>query len=177
MKRGRVAIDALAKYRAASTPEEKAAALAVLRANFPWFGYGYLKSPSELVPSVPMTFYSFRIMVMLGGYFIVLFAGLLLLGQRVTRWKLVQLGVVLTIPLAWLASQAGWVVAEVGRQPWAIQGLLPNVAAISRLETGAVQTTFFIFLVLFTLLLVAELSIMGKAIAAGPETDSTSASS
>lgn len=177
MRRGRVAIDALALYRATKNPEEKAAALATQRENFPWFGYGYLKSPSELVPSVPMTFYSFRIMVMLGGYFIVLFAGLLLLGQRITRWKLVQLGVVLTIPLAWLASQAGWVVAEVGRQPWAIQGLLPNVAAISRLETGAVQTTFFIFLVLFTLLLVAELSIMGKAIAAGPETDSTSASS
>jgi cytochrome d ubiquinol oxidase subunit I len=87
----------------------------------------------------------------------------------------VQWGVVLTIPLAWLASQAGWVVAEVGRQPWAIQGLLPNVAAISRLETGSVQTTFFIFLVLFTLLLVAELGIMGKAIATGPETDKTAA--
>lgn len=175
MKRGRVAIDALARYRAASAPEEKAAALAVLRENFPWFGYGYLKSPGELVPSVPMIFYSFRIMVMLGGYFIVLFVGLLLPGQWVTRWKLVQLAVVLTIPLAWLASQAGWVVAEVGRQPWAIQGLLPNVAAISRLDVSSVQTTFYIFLALFTLLLVAELGIMGKAIAAGPETDSTSA--
>ena len=175
MRRGRVAIDALAQYRAAKNPEAKAAALAVLRENFPWFGYGYLKSPGELVPAVPLTFYSFRIMVMLGGYFIVLFAGLLLLGQRVTRWKLVQMGVVLTIPPAWLASQAGWVVAEVGRQPWAIQGLLPNVAAISRLDVSSVQTTFFIFLALFTLLLAAELGIMGKAIAAGPETDSTSA--
>lgn len=175
MKRGRVAIDALAQYRAAKNPEAKEAALSVLRENFPWFGYGYLKSPGELVPSVPLTFYSFRIMVMLGGYFIVLFAGLLLLGQRLTRWKLVQLAVVLTIPLAWLASQAGWVVAEVGRQPWAIQGLLPNVAAISRLDVGAVQTTFYIFLALFTLLLVAELGIMGKAIADGPESDSTSA--
>lgn len=173
MKRGRVAIDALAVYRSTKNPEEKAAALTTLRQNFTWFGYGYLKSPSELVPPVPLTFYSFRIMVMLGGYFIVLFAGLLLLGQRVTRWKLLQLAVVLTIPLAWLASQAGWVVAEVGRQPWSIQGLLPNVAAISRLDTGSVQTTFFIFLVLFTLLLVAELSIMGKAIAAGPEPEST----
>lgn len=173
MKRGRVAIDALAVYRSTKNPEEKAAALTTLRQNFPWFGYGYLKSPRELVPPVPLTFYSFRIMVMLGGYFIVLFAGLLLLGQRVTRWKPVQLAVVLTIPLAWLASQAGWVVAEVGRQPWSIQGLLPNVAAISRLDTSSVQTTFFIFLVLFTLLLVAELSIMGKAIATGPEPEST----
>lgn len=169
MNRGRLAIDALAVYRATNNPKEKAAALATLRQNFPWFGYGYLKNPSELVPPVPLTFYSFRIMVMLGGYFIVLFAGLLLLGAKVTRWKLLQLAVVLTIPLAWLASQAGWIVAEVGRQPWSIQGLLPNVAAISRLDTGSVQTTFFIFLVLFTLLLVAALSIMTKAIAAGPE--------
>ncbi len=175
MRRGRVAIEALAQYRAASEPEQKAAALATLRQNFPWFGYGYLKSPGELVPPVSITFYSFRIMVVLGGYFIALFVGLLLLGQRVTRWKWAQLAVVLTIPLAWLASQAGWVVAEVGRQPWSIQGLLPNVAAISKLDVGSVQTTFFIFLVLFTLLLVAELGIMGKAIAAGPETDETSA--
>ena len=124
---------------------------------------------------MPLTFYSFRIMVILGGYFIALFAGMLLLGKWVSRHKLLLLAVVLTTPLAWVASQAGWVVAEVGRQPWSIQGLLPNVAAISRLDVGAVQTTFFIFLVLFTLLLVAELSIMGKAIAAGPETDKPAA--
>ena len=123
------------------------------------------------MPPLALTFYSFRIMVMLGGYFILLFAGLLLLRRRLERMRLLLWGAVLTIPLAWVASQAGWIVAEVGRQPWAIQGLLPNVAAISRLEVGAVQTTFFIFLGLFTLLLVAELRIMGKAIATGPETD------
>lgn len=173
--RGRIAIEALAAYRAAEDEENKAAALKTLRDNFAYFGYGYLKAPADLVPPVPLTFYSFRIMVMLGGYFIILFAGLLVLRQKIEKWRLVQWGVVLTIPLAWVASQAGWVVAEVGRQPWAIQGLLPNVAAISRLETGAVQTTFFIFLVLFTLLLVAELGIMGKAIATGPETDKTAA--
>ena len=175
MQRGRTAIAALADYRAATNPVAKEEALRVLRANFDCFGYGYLKSPSDLVPSVPLTFYSFRIMVILGGYFIALFAGMLLLGRWVSRHRLLLLAVVLSTPLAWLASQAGWVVAEVGRQPWAIQGLLPNVAAISRLDAGAVQTTFFIFLVLFTLLLVAELSIMGKAIAAGPETDKTAA--
>ncbi len=175
MARGRKAIAALAAYRKAKDEQTKASALAELRENFDYFGYGYLKTPAELVPNVPITFYSFRIMVMLGGYFLLLFAGLLVLGKRVEKWKLVQWGVVLTIPLAWLASQAGWVVAEVGRQPWAIQGLLPNVAAISRLDVSSVQTTFFIFLVLFTLLLVAELSIMGKAIAAGPETDTPKA--
>ena len=175
MARGRKAIAALSAYRSAGSEEEKAAALETLRANFAYFGYGYLQSPAELVPSVPLTFYSFRIMVILGGYFIILFAGLLVLGENLEKWRLVQWGVVLTIPLAWLASQAGWVVAEVGRQPWAIQDLLPNVAAISRLETGAVQTTFFLFLVLFTMLLVAEIGIMCKAIAAGPETDNSGA--
>ena len=169
MQRGRKAIAALATYRMTKDEAEKKAALETLRANFAWFGYGYLTQPSQLVPSVPLTFYGFRIMVMLGGYFIALFAGMLLAGKWIFRRKPALLIVVLTTPLAWLASQAGWVVAEVGRQPWAIQGLLPNVAAISRLDVGAVQTTFFLFLVLFSLLLVAELSIMGKAIAEGPE--------
>ncbi len=178
MARGRKAIAALAAYRKAKDEASKATALAELRENFPYFGYGYLNSPSELVPNVPLTFYSFRIMVMLGGYFIALFVGVLVACKWIpqwTGWKWALCAVVLTIPLAWVASQAGWVVAEVGRQPWAIQGLLPNVAAISRLEVSSVQTTFFIFLGLFTLLLVAELSIMGKAIAAGPETDTHTA--
>ncbi len=169
MQRGRSAIAALAAYRKATTPADRETARAALLANFEYFGYGYLKSPAELVPPVPLTFYSFRIMVILGGYFIALFSGLLLLGKYTLHRKWVLLAVVLTTPLAWVASQAGWIVAEVGRQPWAIQGLLPNAAAISRLEVGTVQTTFFIFLALFTMLLVAEISIMVRAIASGPE--------
>ena len=171
MQRGRTAIAALATYRQTKDAAEKQAALETLRANFACFGYGYLTSPAELVPPVALTFYSFRVMVMVGGFYLALFAGMLLLGKWLCRWKLALLAVVLSTPLAWMASEAGWVVTEVGRQPWAIQGLLPNVAAISRLDVGAVQTTFFIFLGLFTLLLVAEISIMVKAIAAGPEVE------
>ena len=74
-----------------------------------------------------------------------------------------------SIPLAYLASQAGWVVAEMGRQPWTIQDMLPVNAAVSKLETGSVQTTFFIFLVMFTILLIAEIGIMLKAIRKGVE--------
>ena len=66
-------------------------------------------------------------------------------------------------------QSAGWVVAEVGRQPWAIQDMLPVGAAISKLQTGSVQLTFFIFLLLFTVLLFAEIGIMLKAIKKGPE--------
>jgi len=69
-----------------------------------------------------------------------------------------------SIPLVYLAGQAGWAVAEVGRQPWIIQDLMPVNAAVSQLPTGNVMLTFFIFLILFTTLLIAELRIMINAI-------------
>jgi cytochrome d ubiquinol oxidase subunit I len=71
--------------------------------------------------------------------------------------------------LAYLASEFGWVVAEVGRQPWAIQDMLPVKMATTNIGAGHVQATFFIFLILFTLLLVAEVKIMLKQINIGPE--------
>jgi cytochrome d ubiquinol oxidase subunit I len=61
------------------------------------------------------------------------------------------------------------VVAELGRQPWAIQDILPVQAAVSNIETSSVQVTFFIFLVLFTTLLIADIGIMMKQIKGGPE--------
>ncbi len=172
MRRGRAAIGALSAYRiakAAGDVETAELALETLRANFRYFGYGYLKSPAELVPPVPLVFYSFRVMVALGGFFFALFAGLLLCGRRLVRWRLLQWGALLSIPLAYAGSQAGWIVAEVGRQPWCIQGLLPNAASISRLDVSSVQLTFFIFLGLFTIFFAAGLCIMLRAIATGPE--------
>ena len=69
------------------------------------------------------------------------------------------------------ASQAGWVVAEVGRQPWAIQDLMPVGVAASKIPSGSVSVTFFLFLALFTALLAAELSIMFRQIKTGPKDD------
>ena len=66
--------------------------------------------------------------------------------------------------MVYVAGQAGWIVAEVGRQPWAIQDLLPVGVAVSQLSATNVMVTFFLFLVLFTLLLIAEVRIMCKAI-------------
>ena len=68
-----------------------------------------------------------------------------------------------------ISSQSGWVVAEVGRQPWAIQGLMPVNVATTNIGAGSVQTTFFMFLAVFTLLLAAEIKIMLKQIKLGPE--------
>ena len=66
-------------------------------------------------------------------------------------------------------AQSGWIVAEVGRQPWTIQNLLPVNAAVSGVEPGNVLTTLIIFAVLFTAMLVVEISIMLKQIKKGGE--------
>lgn len=172
--RGRQAIAAFATYRKAKAEgneEVAATAKATLQENMPYFGYGYIKQADDLVPNVPLTFYMFRVMVMLGGYFIFFFALVLFLVYRkdLTALPWMQWIGLLSLPLGYIAGQSGWVVAECGRQPWAIQDMLPVGTAVSKLEVGSVQTTFFLFLLLFTILLIAEIGILVKAIKKGPE--------
>ncbi|MDR0429693.1 MAG: cytochrome ubiquinol oxidase subunit I [Tannerellaceae bacterium] len=172
--RGQLAIKALADYRQAKKNKDEAAAdayRAVLDENFGYFGYGYVKNPADLVPHVGLTFYAFHVMVILGGFFILLFliAAWLSYKDKFEDKTWLHWVCLFSIPLAYLAGQLGWVVAEVGRQPWAIQDILPVSAAISKLNTSSVQLTFFIFLALFTILLVAEIGIMVKAIKKGPK--------
>ena len=174
IERGKTAIAALAAYRdanAAGNKEDAKIAAKTLKENVAYFGYGYIKDVNDLVPNVPLTFYAFRVMVMLGGYFILFFIVILFLVYKrdLSKMKWMHWVALLTIPLGYLAGQAGWVVAECGRQPWAIQDMLPVNAAISKLDVGSVQTTFFIFLVLFTIMLIAEIGILLKAIKKGPE--------
>lgn len=174
MARGRQAIAAFATYRKAKAEgneEVAATAKATLQENMPYFGYGYIKQADDLVPNVPLTFYMFRVMVMLGGYFIFFFALVLFLVYRkdLTALPWMQWIGLLSLPLGYIAGQSGWVVAECGRQPWAIQDMLPVGTAVSKLEVGSVQTTFFLFLLLFTILLIAEIGILVKAIKKGPE--------
>lgn len=176
MENGKKAIAALADFRKAKKNNDESAmriARSTLEKNMPYFGYGYVCDPSELVPHVGMMFWSFRVMVGLGMYFIVFFLAVLFFAWR---HRLAQAGwlhrvALWSIPLAYIASHAGWIVAEVGRQPWTIQDMLPVNAAVSKLDAGTVQATFFIFLVMFTVLLVAEIGIMVKAIKKGPEGD------
>ena len=173
IEKGQIAIQALADYRKAVKDKDQVAAKqarTLLDDNFAYFGYGYIKDPADLVPHVGLTFYSFRVMVILGGYFILLFIIALIWSKKDkfadARW--LQWASLWTIPLAYIAGQAGWIVAEVGRQPWAIQDILPTSASVSKLATSSVQTTFFLFLLLFTVLLIAEIGIMVKAIKKGP---------
>lgn len=174
IERGQLAIRSFAAYREARAAHDDAQAathLRTLQENVNYFGYGYIKDVNELVPNVPLTFYMFRIMVMLGGYFILFFIVVLFLTYKkeLPKMRWMHWIAMFSILLGYVAGQAGWVVAECGRQPWAIQDMLPTCAAISKLEVSSVQTTFFLFLVLFTILLIAEVGILLKAIRKGPE--------
>jgi cytochrome d ubiquinol oxidase subunit I len=173
MERGRDAFDALNQYREARREGNEAwkeASRKRLEENMASFGYGYFRSPTDAIPNVPLVFYSFRVMVLLGCYFLVLFAVQAFFVRRksLLRMRWLQWISLFSIPLAYLCSQAGWVVAEVGRQPWAIQDILPVSAAVSDIEASSVQITFFIFLALFSAFLIAEVGIMVKQIKAGP---------
>jgi cytochrome d ubiquinol oxidase subunit I len=174
MKKGQMAVADLAAFKQARQEKNEdtaGEALSRFNVNKEYLGYGYLSSPEEAVPPVSTAFYSFHVMVVLGTFFPVLFLAYLfyaLKGKIVeVRW-LLPLGLS-SYFLGLVAQQMGWVVAEVGRQPWAIQGLMPVKVATTNIAVGNVQATFFMFLGLFTLLLIAEIKIMLKQISIGPE--------
>ena len=174
---GREAQDALRAYNEAEQRGDRQAmdsAATLLKEKYEFFGYGYLDSPEQAIPPVALTFYSFRIMVIIGGYLLAFFAAILLISYRTTHFlekSWIHWIAILSIPLLWVCSQAGWIVAEVGRQPWTIQDVLPVNAAISDISSISVQITFWMFAVLFTLLLIAEISIMLRQIGKSAKTD------
>ena len=181
IEHGKAARNALAQYNAALKNGDTTSLQQhrqVIDDNFQYLGYAYLDEPSEAVPNVPLTFYSFHAMVTMGGYLVLFFIVVLLLLYK-PKWvpgkeKLAKLGywlALLTIPLTYLCSMCGWIVAEVGRQPWTIQDLMPNKVAISDLTSGYVQTTFWIFAVVFTALLIADVSIICKQISKKSKTN------
>jgi cytochrome d ubiquinol oxidase subunit I len=174
IEKGKIAQNALSDFRTAKKAgdeSKKTEARKVLDDNFNYFGYGYFSSPADVVPNVSITFYCFRIMVILGGAFLLLFIIVWIYSSKgkFANAKWLQWTCLISIPFAYIMSQSGWMVAEIGRQPWAIQDILPVQAAISKIDPTSVKLTFFIFLILFTVLLIAELGIMIKQIKAGPE--------
>lgn len=168
---GRDALDALAGYRQAKEEgraTEAALNARILETNYPNFGYGYVQKIEQVIPSVPFVFYAFHTMVLLGGYFLLFFIVVwILLGRKTstgTKNRWVMWVALISLPLAYIMSEAGWVTAEMGRQPWTIQDILPTFASISRLSPGNVVATFWMFLVLFTALLIADIWIIVRQI-------------
>ena len=121
------------------------------------------------MPNVTAIFWSFRVMGALGFYFIALFA--------VTFWRVskrqfdrrgLQTVLLWSWPLPWIAAEFGWVVAEYGRQPWAIDGVLPTALGSSALSLPQVIFTLCGFVLFYSSLLVVEIILMRKYIRMGP---------
>jgi len=138
---------------------------------FRYFGYASVNKPEDVIPNIHISFYSFHLMVMLGFLFIIIFgmALYLLFKGNIERNRWFLWTALLAIPLTYLASELGWILAEVGRQPWIIQDLMSVSGAVSQIVSGSVITTFILFAVLFTLLLIADASILVKQIKTGPK--------
>ena len=170
IERGKAAQESLRRFDTARKAGDAAAmekARADMMKDYPFFGYGYFDSVDQAIPPVALTFYSFRVMVIVGSYLILFFLVVLFAAYRkqwLQREKWLQWTAMITLLLVYLCSQAGWIVAEVGRQPWTVQDLLPTCAAISDIPSASVITTFWIFAAIFTMLLIAEVSIMCRYI-------------
>lgn len=171
---GKIAINALSDYTQAKKDNDTTkmqSSLSLLQNHIKDFGYGYFENPKDLVPNVPLVFYSFHLMVWIGAWLFALILVVLYLSManKIERFRKILWACVWSIPLGFIAIEAGWIVAEVGRQPWAIQDLLPTHIAATNLSSINIKISFFLFAFLFTALLIAEVKIMLTQIKKGFE--------
>lgn len=175
MKRGKIALNAFQTYRLNrdTNPEIAAEARAILDENMDYFGYGYIENPEDVVPPTDILFWAFRFMIGFGcfGLLIMIIALWLTWKDRIEKKNWLYYLAFLAMPCIYLAGEFGWMIAEIGRQPWTIQDLLPLNAAVSGIEPSSVMTTFFIFLAVFAFFLAIEIRIMIKTVKAGPYID------
>ena len=129
------------------------------------------KAAWDTVPRVALLFWAFRVMVGLGFFFILLFgvAFYLVSTGRLLRARWLLWVLAFALPLPWIAAEAGWVVSEVGRQPWAIEGVLPTFLAVSSVSANNVLVTLFGFIGFYSALLIVDIYLMVKAVRLGPE--------
>ena len=124
----------------------------------------------DTIPNVAALFWAFRIMVGVGFYLLALIAlSFYFCATRVfdqKRWLLKLL--VLSLPMPWIAIELGWFVAEYGRQPWTIGGVLPTYLSTSTLGVGDVIGSMVAMIALYTVFLIAEMVLMTKFVRLGP---------
>ncbi|MCX6326157.1 MAG: cytochrome ubiquinol oxidase subunit I [Bacteroidia bacterium] len=179
-ERGKIARQSLMDYKKAKNCNDNEQVTSLLKKfqdkdfrdnYFKYFGYAFINSPEDVIPDVYSAFYSFHLMVILGFLFLLIFTLALIFFYNGTigsqRWFLWV--VLFSIPLPYFASELGWILTEMGRQPWIIQDLMPVSIAVSNISAYSVQITFWLFAFLFTALLIAEISIMLKQIKTGPK--------
>jgi len=130
------------------------------------------KAADDTIPNVASLFWTFRVMVFCGFVMLFVFAmAFYYCATRVAEQKrwLMRLSV-WCIPLPWIAAETGWFVAEVGRQPWTISGVLPTHLSVSSVSTGQLWFSIAGFALFYTVLLVIELYLMFKYVRLGPST-------
>ncbi|TPL04591.1 MULTISPECIES: cytochrome ubiquinol oxidase subunit I [unclassified Mesorhizobium] len=184
IRNGIVAYDALEKIKA---DRNDTAARAVFDASSKDLGHAlllkrYLPDPRQAseqqikdaawstVPYVPLLFFGFRLMVACGFALLALFAVSLWHTTRETeapRWLF--RAALIAMPLPWIAIEVGWFVAEFGRQPWIIDGVLPTFLATSELGVSDLLLTIAGFTLVYGVLAVIEVRLMLAAIRKGPE--------
>ncbi len=191
IRSGIVAYDALQDYRAA--PSREAVPPESVRAfeeHGDDMGYAllltkYVEDPRnateeqiaqaawDTVPHVPTLFWAFRIMVGIGFVNVALMAAFVVVSARgtITRRPWLLKAAVAALALPWIAAEAGWIVAEFGRQPWSIEGVLPTVAAASSLTVPTLLFTIAGFTLIYSVLIVIEMRLMLAAIRKGPQPD------
>lgn len=181
---GVIAYDAVEKLK---VDQNDLSARAQFEAHKRDIGYGYLlkryvadprtadaaliqKAALDTIPNVPVMFWVFRLMAGIGFAMIGLFAlAFVLVSLRKvehTRWFLRLC--VLALPLPWIAIEAGWILAEIGRQPWAVEGVLPTFMGASSLSVGQIWVTIIGFTLLYGTLAVIEVGLLVKTIKKGP---------
>ena len=129
------------------------------------------RAAASTVPPVGYLFWSFRIMVACGFFFIALFAFAFYLSsiQRFDQHRWFLRVALWSLPLPWVAAELGWTVAEIGRQPWVIEGVLPTQVAASALAGGTVLASLLAFIVFYSALAITDVFLMLRYIRMGPE--------
>ncbi|MEL7290785.1 MAG: cytochrome ubiquinol oxidase subunit I [Pseudomonadota bacterium] len=184
IRTGMYAYELLEKLRAGDKSEANMAAFDEVKGDL---GYGLLlkrytdnvvdateeqiqAAADDSIPTVWPLFWSFRIMVACGFIMLFVFGAAFVqtCRQKIEQKRWILRAALLSIPLPWIAVEAGWFVAEFGRQPWAVGEILPVHVAASALTAAEIWTSLFAILALYTVFLIAEVYLMVKFARKGP---------
>ena len=129
------------------------------------------KAATSTIPNVPVLFWAFRLMVGCGLWFIALFAFSFWLSARreLDRYRWYLKAALFSLPLPWIAAELGWIVAEYGRQPWAIEGVLPTALGVSSVSVAQVATSLAGFVIFYSALAIVDAVLMAKYARRGPD--------
>ncbi len=133
------------------------------------------QAANDLIPDVPVMFWSFRVMAGLGFYFIALFTLAFTLAslRRLQHNWFLRLAFI-SLPLPWVAAELGWVIAEYGRQPWAVDGVLPTFLGVSSRGAGNVWLSLAGFALFYSTLAIVDVALLVKYIRLGPMSEAAS---